>query len=163
MKEIKLTKGKVALIDDEDYEYLSRWRWKALNGKGDWCAVRNTRAKVKSKYVTLYMHRVIMDAPKGMTVDHINRNGLDNRRSNLRLATRRENQRNRGPVKDSASKYKGVVFDKRNKKWKAQINTGECNKFLGYFDTPEEAAKVYDEAAKKYHGAFAWLNKLLGK
>jgi hypothetical protein len=95
-----------------------------------------------------------------MKVDHINGDGLDNQRCNLRLATHSENLRNRGYTKKNTSRYKGVTWYKPYKKWRAQIKTDHKMKNLGYFDIPEEAAEAYNEAAKKYHGSFAWLNKL---
>ncbi len=97
------------------------------------------------------MHRLIMDCPDGMDVDHINGDGLDNRRENLRIVTRSQNLRNRKTFKNSKSGFKGVIFNPVNGKWKAIIN-------LGTFDTSEEAAKAYDEAIKKLFGPLAKPN-----
>jgi hypothetical protein len=100
-----------------------------------------------------------MNAPKGMIVDHINRNGLDNRKANLRLATISENCRNRGIRKGASSKFKGVHWCNTRKKWLVGIKLNGHRKHLGSFDNEIKAAKAYDEAAKKYHGQFATLNR----
>lgn len=99
-----------------------------------------------------------MQAPKGMVVDHINHNGLDNRKANLRIATFSENRRNSRKAKDTSSKYKGVSWHKNNKKWHAGININGRRKHLGSFDDEIQAAKAYDEVARKYHGEFSSLN-----
>ncbi len=105
------------------------------------------------------MHNLIINTPDGMEADHINGNTLDNRRSNLRICTRGQNQRNRRGNLNGTSKYKGVSFKNENKKWVAQIGFKK-NMFIGYYKTEIEAALAYNEAAKKYHGKFARLNKI---
>ncbi len=106
------------------------------------------------------MHREIIHPPGHLVVDHINHNGLDNRKANIRPATRSQNNFNRLIVKreDSSSKYKGVSWRKRKMRWHARIHVNGEYKFLGYFKDEIHAAKAYDEAAKKYHGEFAVLN-----
>ena len=105
------------------------------------------------------MHRDILKPPDHLCVDHINHNGIDNRRANLRLATHRQNSYNRIHfTKNPSSKYKGVSFRKRTKKWDAKIRYDGKNKHIGSFKDEIEAAKAYDEAAKKYQGEFAALN-----
>ena len=106
------------------------------------------------------MHREIIPLPDHLVADHINHNGLDNRKANLRPATRAQNNYNRLAIKrkGATSKYKGVAWKKEYKKWNAQIYfKGECI-FLGYFKEEKQAAKAYDKAAKEYHGEFASLN-----
>ena len=109
------------------------------------------------------MHRLIMNAPKGLQVDHINNVGIDNRRFNLRLCNQSNNQANRGLDKDNTSGYKGVTFKKdkpRNKPWQAQINYKGKHYSIGYFATKEEAAKAYNAKAKEFFGEFARLNPM---
>lgn len=154
MKKIKLSgvrgKGMVALVDDEDYQRLSEFRWN-LHSAG--YAVSGI--KISGKKICLYMHRMVMDNPKNV-VDHINFDKLDNRKINLRECTQQENCWNSSPVGGRA--FKGVSLDKRNKKWKSYIRSEDRQVFLGYFKTEEEAAKAYDRGARKFFGVFARLN-----
>lgn len=104
------------------------------------------------------MHRVIAGTPKGRFTDHMNRDRLDNRRSNLRVATQAQNQFNRDAVHGSRSKFKGVDFMPKKGKWRARISDGKDRSFLGLFQTELEAAAAYDVASVAAHGAFASLN-----
>jgi hypothetical protein len=100
-----------------------------------------------------------MNTPEGMFVDHINHNGLDNRKANLRFATRAENNRNvRCLKKNKSSRYRGVYHDKKYKKWRAHISVNNKKRHLGYFKDEKEAARAYDNAARKYYKEFAILN-----
>src|SRR3990167_2235442 len=113
--------------------------------------------------ITVFLHRFILNAPKGLEVDHINGNGLDNRRKNIRLCTKKENMQNRRISINNTSGYKGVYYhksDKRKKRWTVFIRTDDNRKFIGRFLTALDAAKAYNEAATKYHGEFARLNTL---
>lgn len=104
------------------------------------------------------MHREIMDVPKHLVCDHINHNGLDNRKNNLRTCTRQQNTHNQKPRKKGTSKYKGVDWNKRQKKWRARIYyRGKCH-YLGYFNNEIDAALTYDKKAKELFGEFACLN-----
>lgn len=154
-KSIPLTQWKTALVDNGDFEYLDQWDWTAFLNNGKWYAKRSL--KYKPVQVVL-MHRVIMNAPKGVLVDHISGDGLDNRRKNLRLSTTAQNQYNRGAPRQNTSGFKGVSLHKKSKKYYAQIQVDGKLKFLGSFSDPVEAAHTYDKAAKFYFGAFARLN-----
>jgi hypothetical protein len=158
MKEISLSRGQVALVDDVDYDFVNQWKWYASPSKnGRWYAVRMpTHCKMEK------MHRLIMNCPDGMTVDHINGDGLDNRRSNLRVCTEAENNRNRGKNINNTSGYKGVHVTPYGK-YAAAITAHGKQIRLGNFSTPEDAARAYDKAAKQHHGEFAWLNFPEGK
>jgi hypothetical protein len=153
MKMIPLTQGKVALVDDEDFEYLMQWVWSASRNTGTYYAIRNDYT---GKHKVIFMHRVILNAPSNTMVDHANRNGLDNRRSNLRLCTSSQNTANSGPRSNNKSGYKGVR--KKRGKWSAETNLLGKRIHIGTFDTPEQAARAYDAEVKKLFGVFAWLN-----
>lgn len=156
MKEIKLTQGRVTQVDDEWYEYLSQWDWVASydpSVKG-YYATRQQGTLLGQK--TIKMHRVIMNAPIGMLVDHRDHDTLNNQVYNLRLATKAQNNRNSRKRIDNISGYKGV-HPCRNK-WRAMITFEGKLIHLGYFNDIESAARAYDQAARKYHGEFALLN-----
>lgn len=153
MKEIVLSQGKVALVDDEDYEILNQWKWCAIKSRETFYACRT--AYRDGKWIPERMHRVILGAQKGEIVDHRDHNGLNNQRSNIRLCTHGQNQMNRRPT--SASGYKGV-YKERGVRYRASIDFNNKRLMLGIFATPEEAARARDEASKKYHGEFAKLN-----
>jgi hypothetical protein len=155
MKAIPLTRGKVALVDDCDFEFLSQWKWYAAPfPAGLWYAQRNDPVSKK----TIRMHRVITGASEGVKVDHINNDGLDNQRGNLRNCTQPDNCRNRKPSANSTTGYKGVSFAKREGKYSAHIGHKKKKIWIGYFSSAKEAALAYDEAAKRLHGKFAHLN-----
>ncbi len=153
VKEIRLTRGKVALVDEEDFDELNKYKWSAFKHRNTFYAVRNVRGKP-----LLRMHRVIMGDVKGVIYDHINGDGLDNRKSNLRIATAQQNNMNRIPRKGCSSKYKGVSWNKPNKKWLCILGHNYKNTYLGSFDDEEECARAYDKKAKELFGEFARLN-----
>ncbi len=139
-----------ALVDDEDFEWLNRWKWCMSKNNGYAIHDINTK-KLKER---IRMHRLILDTPQGMLTDHINGDKLDNRRSNLRICTMKENTRNRRMSKKNTSGYKGVRWHKRNKKWMVVIK----EKHIGQFNNKIDAAKVYNQKAKELFGEFARLN-----
>lgn len=154
---VPLTRGLVALIDKDDIVAVGWDNWHASVSGGRSYAVR--RAPRGSKSRVIYMHRVIANAPEGITVDHINGDTLDNRRCNLRLCSHAENVRNRSKSRTrQSSKYLGVYFDKARQKWRACIRLGGKPTHLGSFSDERAAAKAYDAAALAHHGQFARLN-----
>lgn len=164
MKIIPLTKGYVAWVDDCDYETVSRYKWHALNPNGDtWYAVRSVwKYGPDSKRKMLCMHREIMNAPEGVEVDHRVHEPepgvIDNRRSNLRLCTRRQNMGNQRLRRNQQySCFKGVTWDRSREKWMGRIQT-PAKLLTKRFETELEAAKWYDEQAPIIFGEFALTN-----
>jgi hypothetical protein len=157
MKEIKLSQGLTTYVDDDMFGYLSQWNWYAMKNGNTFYAVRyETDYGKHRKYIA--MHRVILSANESQIVDHIDRNGLNNLRPNLRFCTKRENNINRRS--HGQSKFNGVYFQRLKGKINiiAHIRINGKMKHLGYFPTEELAAKAYDDAAKLHHGEFANLN-----
>lgn len=151
MKEIPLTQGKVAIVDDEDFEWLSQWRWYFKGGY----ACRS------DKRLTIRMHRLILATQEGDFCDHVDGDRLNNQKSNLRLCTFAENMFNKGAYRTNTSGFKGVVWEKESQKWAARIALNKKRITIGRFHTKEQAALAYNEAALKYHGAFAHLNTVV--
>ncbi len=152
MKRISLTQGKFAIVDDEDFEKLSKYRWYAYKVGNTFYAGRNFNKRPNQRRIS--MHRFIMKTPDGMDTDHRNMNGLNNQKHNLRICTKTQNNQHRKPDKNSSSKYKGVCWQRNSKKWQAH-----CKRiYLGLFSNEIEAAKVYDKAAQRLYGEFAYLN-----
>jgi len=157
LREILLTQGKVALVDDADYDYLMQWKWRAVKEYKRWYAVRSVRKN--GERFLFWMHRVILNTPVGMETDHINHNGLDNQRSNIRICNHSENLHNQQVQKRiKSSTFKGVSWYKQRCMWESYIEVNGKKIRLGYFNDELEAAKTYDNAAIKYFGEFANLN-----
>ena len=159
MKKIQLTKGYEALVDDEDFERINKHKWHARSNRIHGLVYAARSAGKTPDRKTHWMHREIMNTQDGMETDHINRDGLDNRKSNLRVCTRSQNARNAKRRVTNTSGHKGVSWDKERKKWHAEIMINYKKIHLGRFDTVEEAAAAYDQAAEKYHKDFARTNK----
>jgi len=148
---IPLTRGKYAIVDAADYEQLNRHKWCASFTGKRFYAYRKDHGR------STLMHRVLTNCPAGMVVDHIDGNGLNNRRSNLRVCTPTQNVRNCGPIRKS-SKFKGVCYNKRWGQWVVWIRYDGRNIFVGRFDDEIEAARAYDRQAAVLFGEFAYLN-----
>lgn len=152
MRTIPLTKGQIAIVDDDDFDRLSLFKWQC-NGLG--YAIRRCKSTNKQRY----MHHDILPPPEGYCVDHKDRNKLDNRKSNLRLATRSQNAQNRNTMRGkSKSTYKGVVWRKHRLKWEAWITLNGVRMYLGIFPNEEDAAIAYNVAAQLFFGQYAALN-----
>ncbi|MCR5488375.1 MAG: HNH endonuclease [Lachnospiraceae bacterium] len=152
MKEIKISQGHVALVDDEDYERLSQYSWQ-WDEHGAGYAGRHIRRN--GKCVHIIMHREIMNAPEGVQIDHINGNGLDNRKSNLRFANVQKNSFNRKkPAVKCTSVFKGVLQRKGVDYWLARIKYNDKHVELGRFRTQEEAAAAYNFASEIFFGEY---------
>lgn len=183
MKEIKLTQGKVALVDDEDFDYLNQWKWFAKKSGNNFYASRGVFSGKYSKgghpiATTFQMHRELMQTSDNMLCDHADRDTLNNQKYNLRNCTKNQNGANKPSAKNSTSKYLGVSFRKNitkyktragqkvsiTKRWRATIKINHKCIHLAYFPLTEQgerdAALAYNTAAKKYHGEFANLNQV---
>jgi hypothetical protein len=163
MKEILLSDGiHVALVDDEDSERISKYSWGAVK-KGRTYYARREAGTVGKNRKSFYMHRDVLNlSPGNGLVDHRNRNGLDNQKSNLRLSNKKLNAVNTEKRSGCSSKYKGVYFRKDRQKWSAYIEVNTKRIRLGTFETELQAATAYDVAAKRYYGDYALLNLKAG-
>ena len=169
MREIALTQGKITLVNDEDFMLLNMVIWQAHKQPNktiadNWLAGHAIAETTASPSKTIFMHRFIMGAGVGQVVDHIDADGLNNQKYNLRICTALGNNRNSTKQGGTTSKYKGVSYHKKSQKWQVQIvcgtrNDGKRNTvFLGHYISEEEAATMYDFAAKFYFGEFAKCN-----
>ena len=150
MKTIPLTRGKEAVIDDADYELVSKYKWH-YNGR---YAVHTTY--IDNKKVNIWMHRLIMDTPKGLFTDHINFDRLDNRKSNLRIATKSENMHNRPAQTNNTSGHKNIYFDKSRKLWAVEVKVQGKKTHIGRYKDIADALIARNEAYKDIVGEFAW-------
>jgi hypothetical protein len=141
MRLIPLTRGQFAKVDDEDFEFLSQWKWHALKQPHTFYAARNVTVDGKRK--TIWMHRVVNKTPEGLLTDHKNGDGLDNQRHNLRSATHQDNMVNCARHRAGSSKYRGVSWHVSNRCWIAQITINYRYIYIGRFETEEEAHAAY--------------------
>lgn len=151
MKTIQLTKGKHALVNDEDFEMLNQYKWHARQSAGKFYASR----REKEGRSMIHMHRQVMRTPVGKETDHIDGDSLNNQRSNLRICTRAENMCNRDKQSNNKSGLKGVSLNKNTGKWRAVIQNDGRQVHLGLFTSKLAAHEAYTEACIKYHGNFA--------
>ncbi len=160
MKTIPLTKGFVAMVDDEDYEFLIQWKWSAnVTPDGHVYAKRNKR--VGGRCTTIMMHRYLVGAVAGQQLDHFDRNTLNNQRLNLRFSTQSQNVANSTKSKANTSGFKGVTWYKPSQNWQSQIMVEGVNHYLGKFEHSSDAAAAYDCAAQRFFGKFSATNASL--
>ena len=155
--EVFTARGVRILIDDEDFEKANRGKSLFVKSNG-FVIISKRTSKTLVKHI--YLHKKIMGVGKGVHVDHINHDRLDNRKANLRICTHAENQRNKKKRVDSQFKYKGIFRHGRSKKWTAKLTVDRETFFSFGHTTQEEAALAYNELAKKHHGEFARLNEI---
>lgn len=157
MREILLTREYITLVDDEDFERINLYKWHTVKCKCTQYAAHSFKQNGKPN-ILIYLHRFIMNMDDtDFHIDHIDHNGLNNQKSNLRICTRIQNNSNRSKQKGT-SKYKGVYWDKNINKWRSKISVNKKRIDLGFSDSEVELAIAYNEAALKYHGEFAYLN-----
>lgn len=160
VRQIPLSQGRVALVDESDYERASKFSWyadKSVDGKR-WYARRNLFNEKTGKRTTQLLHKFIIGSCGKMDIDHRDGDGLNCQRSNLRVATRSQNNFNSGKNINNKSGFKGVHFNKANNNWRAQIKVNGKRIHIGCFCSAEEAAKAYDISARSLCGEFAKLN-----
>jgi hypothetical protein len=151
-RKIPLTQNKFALVDPEDYAELVRHKWCAAKQGNSFYAVRSEGGR------QLRMHRVIMNAPAGLVVDHIDHDGLNDVKRNLRSCTPAQNAHNQRPQKGRSSQFRGVCWAKRERKWYSRIQYHGRQQSIGLFDDERDAARARDAAALALHGEYAFLN-----
>ena len=156
-KKILLTRGKFTIVDDEDFVWLSQWKWQAVtfHNPDQWYAMRTDYTGERKRGI--YMHRALLGKRAGPQTDHLNRNGLDNRKKNLASCIHQANRFNTDR-EDLTSKFFGVYFNSLRKTWHAQIQRAGKTKHLGTFKTELDAARAYNMEAFEIHGANARLN-----
>jgi len=166
MKQIPLTQGQFALVDDDDFEWLNslgKWQAQYDPKMQSFYARHGEYIRGAKKYKVIHMHRILLNAEPGQLVDHENHNTLDNRRCNIRIVTSRQNQYNsKKRIDAKTSIYKGVCWHTRDKKWRAQIEINGINKYIGSFNTEKEAVEAYDSWAIACAPEHALTNEKIG-
>jgi hypothetical protein len=163
MKYIELTKGKRAIVDDEDYPYLSRFSWHIGEHRGIERAVMRIRGnredgEGRRKAANIYMEQLLLPAKNGLVYIHLNKNSLDCRKENLHLTSKQHAMSRSKKRKNTSSKYKGVAYIKPNRKWRAILSANKTHYWLGLFATEKEAAIAYNEKAREIYGELAYQN-----
>jgi hypothetical protein len=156
--EIPLRGGLIALVDEVDAELVAGYRWRAVKIKH--CFYARTQLR-EPGWPCVYMHRLLLAVPRGVCVDHINHDGLDNQRANLRVCSKAQNlanARKRISPRGTHSDFKGIIFIGRLQKWRAQISFQKVRRYLGHYSSEVEAARAYDRAARETFGDFACVN-----
>ena len=153
---IPLTQGKYAIVDFEDYKRLKRYKWCAVRDKGTFYAIRTDRTNGKKR--TIRMHREIMKVMQGFQIDHLNGNGLDNRKLNLRICTNAQNQWNRHPLPSIG----GIWWDKKRKRFRIRMMSNGKRKYLGQYKEKSEAIRTYQKAVKERQRNYIEVNELSG-
>lgn len=157
---IPLTQGKFAIVDEDKYEELIKYKWYAIKGNHTYYAMRQIRLTNPTEIIYIYMHSQILGYPIGVEIDHRNHNGIDNRIFNIRTCTRSQNQHNRRKRRNASSIFKGVSWNKNTNKWYSHVVFEGKSINLGQFNSEIEAAKAYDAKALELCGEFALLNLL---
>lgn len=153
-RRIKLTRGRYAIVDVEDFERLNQYKWQWSR-----CGYAKRSVYKSGKQADTYMHTVVCPVPAGMVTDHANRNKLDNRKANLRPATRRQNVWNcSSKTENEKTRYHGISWRKDIKRWRVRLTISGRRQAFGCYTDEVEAAKAYDRLAKQYRGEFAVLN-----
>lgn len=152
---IPLPRGLAALVDADDADWLSCYRWRAIRIRRTWYAVRDDGDRL------VYMHRLILDAPAGMIVDHRDGNGLNNTRANLRVVTARENAINAAKRAGCSSRYRGVDWCASARAWRARVWPDGREQLVGYFATEKEAAEARERAALSVYGEYAIAGRVI--
>lgn len=148
----------ISVIDAIDVPLVQPYRWLFRKRQGGDNYYAHTNAKKDGQDVWIMLHRLLLSPPDGMVIDHINGDGLDNRRCNMRITTVTQNNRNRGKGRNNSSGFKGVYWSSVENKWRVQIRNGKGKVWIGKFNDLTEAARAYDKAARELHGEFAVLN-----
>lgn len=160
MRTIKLTKGKRARVDDEIFDWLSQWKWFAFFGRSVWYAARwSSRRGGKRQMILMHRQIIGLDARDRLQVDHFDGVGLNNVRTNLRIATKRQNTWNMLNRRKGQSGFHGVTWHAQRKRWQARIRIDAGYKSLGLFENPLEAARAYNRAVREHRGTFGRINE----
>lgn len=142
-------------MDDEDYEWLNEYKWHI-----DAYGYAGAAIKINNKWVKKIMHRLLINTPNGMEIDHIDNNGLNNQKSNLRIVTHHQNIMNKSKRKNGSSIFRGVGWCKAANKWQARISLNKKEHYIGIFKNEKDAAKAYNERAIELFGEYANLNEV---